>query len=342
MTSVNEFGNASRLTFEARLVPLQGDRFQPTGFPDIGPGRYNLPDGTSMLLVESSQSIINWLEKQCLAPSQDVNSEPELVEELQGMPYVIARDKGGEYMTNTLMEGHRINSVYIMGSRDSNRPKIQNNGAKHETLLDMFVEKLNICESDSTSGEISKTLCRLHDLLFDIDPNSLIHGVFLAESKLLGGRLRIPRLIDGFVEAHKVTEAHSGGAKNDIVNPSGGSEGAKQGYGNIIYGKTDFTAGEIIAYFMIDLEQLRSYALKPHKKDFLLTLALWKVRRFLRDSIRLRTSCNLELVDITVTRPESACIPELSNLVKELPKLIRACEFPESLTVVANKPTPNG
>src|ERR1039457_3074600 len=51
-----------RLLLEAKLNPLAGTRFQPTGFPDLGAAQYKLPDGTDMLLVESAQSMANRLE----------------------------------------------------------------------------------------------------------------------------------------------------------------------------------------------------------------------------------------------------------------------------------------
>ncbi len=53
---------APRLMVEATLEPVQGERFQPTGFPDLGPATYTLPDGTGKLLVESAQSMANRLE----------------------------------------------------------------------------------------------------------------------------------------------------------------------------------------------------------------------------------------------------------------------------------------
>jgi CRISPR-associated protein Csb1 len=45
-----KLNNVPRLLIEAKLRPLQGHRFQPTGFADLGPARYTLPDGTEMLL----------------------------------------------------------------------------------------------------------------------------------------------------------------------------------------------------------------------------------------------------------------------------------------------------
>src|SRR5690606_8319439 len=48
--------NARRLLFSVRLKPVQGTRFQPTGFPDLGAAVYQA-GGTTYLLVESPQSM---------------------------------------------------------------------------------------------------------------------------------------------------------------------------------------------------------------------------------------------------------------------------------------------
>jgi CRISPR-associated protein Csb1 len=45
---------APRLLIEADLQPLQGARFQPTGFPDLGAAVYDGPNGNRLLLVEFS------------------------------------------------------------------------------------------------------------------------------------------------------------------------------------------------------------------------------------------------------------------------------------------------
>jgi len=54
--------DCSRMLMDAEFAPVQGDRFQPTGFADLGAATYTLPDGTRMLLVESAQSMANRLE----------------------------------------------------------------------------------------------------------------------------------------------------------------------------------------------------------------------------------------------------------------------------------------
>jgi CRISPR-associated protein Csb1 len=54
----------SRLLFSVDLEPIQTRRFQPTGFPDLGPALYQAGD-TACLLVESAQSMANRLEEVC-------------------------------------------------------------------------------------------------------------------------------------------------------------------------------------------------------------------------------------------------------------------------------------
>src|SRR5690606_7074461 len=64
MIDIKSLNNVPRLLVEARLVPLQGQRFQPTGFPDLGAAQFEAADG-SHLLVESAQSMANRMEAIC-------------------------------------------------------------------------------------------------------------------------------------------------------------------------------------------------------------------------------------------------------------------------------------
>ena len=93
---------ADRVLLEADLVPMQGQRFQPTGFADLGAAVYTLPDGTRMLLVESAQSMANRLEQTILTP------EGTLIPELEGLSCVTAllHGKGqGRYLHQYLAGG---------------------------------------------------------------------------------------------------------------------------------------------------------------------------------------------------------------------------------------------
>jgi hypothetical protein len=61
-------------------------------------------------------------------------------------------------------------------------------------------------------------------------------------------------------------------------------------------------------------------------EQLLTALALFKIQRFLRDGLRLRTACDLEIAEgrkLEVRRPKGFTMPELEELEVELPKLIQ-------------------
>lgn len=289
---------AQRLLMQVELKPIQGDRFQATGFPDIGPATYSRPDGTEMLLVESSQSMANRLEEVCW----DYAAQ-DLTEPLKGMPYVKV-DLGNGRTTNSILEAHRLNSPYILEGGDTS-----------------FLERLSSELDVAAEGPVDNRL--LARVAFKYDPNSIVHGVFLAKEKLAGGRFRLKRCLSAFIEAENVKIAESGGVKIDIVNPSGDTS---KGYGHVPFHRLEFVAEKIIAYFNLDLNLLFSYGLEKEAEDFLLALSLWKIRKFLHGGTRLRTACDLiSLGDLDVTWPQGFHVPTLDELEGVLPGLIRRC-----------------
>ena len=291
--------DASRLLLEAQLKPLQGERFQPTGFADLGPARYTLPDGTEMLLVESTQSVANRMELSCWDQATD-----DLIDGLKGLPYIRVERPGDGPLTNSILEAHRINSPYILEGQD-------------QRVFDML-------RSDVAGMETGPVNIRaLARLVLKYDPNAVLHGLFLAKSNLAGGRLRLPRLLSGFIEASDVRPAESGGVKNDRVDPSGDTS---KGFGNVPYHRTEFTAREIKAYFNLDLSLLRGYGLGDDATKLLIALSLFKIRRFLSSGLRLRTACDLEAQgDLIVTRPPGFVVPPADALLQECTRLISAC-----------------
>ncbi len=291
--------SAPRLLIEAELKPLQGSRFQPTGFADLGAARYKTPDGIDMLLVESAQSVANRLEFSIWDDAQE-----DLIEDLKGLPYIRVTNPDGSLLTNSILEAHRINSPYILEGKD-------------RSVFDML-------KKDAAGMEVGPVkLKTLAELVLKYDINALLHGVFLAKSELAGGRLRLMRALSGFIEAADVSVAESGGVKNDRVDPSGDT---KQGFGNVPFHRTEFTAKRIVAYFNLDLALLRGYGLPQEATQLLITLALFKIRRFLSVGLRLRTACDLDVVgDLKVTRPKEFTIPSEADLLTEANALVEAC-----------------
>lgn len=293
--------DASRLLMEVQLKPLQGHRFQSTGFADLGPARYSLPDGTEMLLVESVQSVANRMELACWDQAKD-----DLIDQLKGLPYIRVKSAKDRALTNSVLEAHRINSPYILGGQDRS-----------------VFEKLREGAAGMEAGPVD--IRKLAQLIFKYDPNAVIHGLFLAKSDLAGGRLRLPRLLSGFIEAFDVRPAESGGVKNDRVNPGKGDEGqtSKEGFGNVPFHRTEFVAREIKAYFNLDLALLRGYGFEDRAAQLLVALSLFKIQRFLSMGLRLRTACDLEVAgSVTVTRPAKFTIPPEAELLEECTRLI--------------------
>jgi CRISPR-associated protein Csb1 len=321
--------NQPRLLLEATLKPLQGDRFQPTGFSDLGPAVYKLPDDSQHLLLESAQSVANYLEKACWD-----SGKGDLIDALQGLPYVKI-DCGRFGTTTTLHEFHRLNSPYLWKGDDND---------KSSAFRKAFCEKLGIKvpsakKGDKDSDEEGSSSVpgvlnhkKMTDAIFWFDPCSLIHGVFLEK---LDGRMRVTRALSGFIEAAKVRRVESGGVKVDNVLPSPKNAGldAKGGFGNVPYPKTEFVAEKITAFFNLDLALLRGYGLPDEGYKLMIAVSLLKIRRFLDLDLRLRAACDLEvLVDetnpdgIRVTRPKQGfTIPALSELEAECKALIKQC-----------------
>ena len=285
-----------RLLLEAELRPLQGTRFQPTGFPNLGAAQYEGPDGQAMLLVESAQSMANRLEAVCWDEAAG-----DWVEPLRGLPLVKVYKPDGELLTNSVLESHRLNSPYILEGKDT-------------SVLERLKTELSSMEKQPVN------LRKLAETVFRYDTNALLHGLFLAKKELAGGRLRLPRVLSAFIEAQGVAVAQSGGVKNDQINPSGDTG---KGFGNVPFHREEFTAKRIVGYFNVDLAEIRSFGLPHPAEDFLLTFALYKIRRLLQQGMRLRTACDLEPVQVRVTRPEGWTMPTEEDLAMALPAYIQ-------------------
>ena len=299
-----------RLLMEAELTPIQGERFQPTGFPDIGAAIYELPDGTRKILVESAQSVANRMEKVCLD-----GEGPAISEELKGLPYIEVELIGTEgLVVSSLVEAHRINSPFIINNKE---------------FKEDFTEKCGYSRGKPIDWKkVGKTILYY-------DPLSLIHGAFMAN--LEDGRIKFPRALTGFIEAENIREVSYGGVKNNPFDPKGvirTAENPKNVYGNVPYHRTEYTAEKTTAFFNLDIALLKGYHLPEEALDLLIAISLFKIRKFLSTGLRLRTACDYRTVgDIKVTNIEEFIIPSEDELLNKIKTLIKACAgkklFPE-------------
>ncbi len=319
---------APRLLLEAKLAPIQGTRFQPTGFPNLGAATYDGPDGRRMLLVESAQSVANWLERAIFKELGRGSGSDDLVDEVTGISFVEI-DCGDFGRTSTLLESHRINTPYLWDSIDQSAIDLQ-----QRILDDLGIAKKR--KKKGTQGAAGENdeeaagrvdLRRFYRTLLKYDLNSLIHGAFLEK---VAGRLRVSRALSGFVEAADVTPAESGGTKFDHIFPAKDeSRGvtANDGYTNVPYPRTEFAAREVVAYFNLDLGQIRGYALEPEAERLLITLSLYKVSRLLEADWDLRSNCKFKVEEVRIKRTNPKFeLPSANELSKALPDMIHLAQ----------------
>ncbi|HET8862746.1 MAG TPA: type I-U CRISPR-associated RAMP protein Csb1/Cas7u [Solirubrobacterales bacterium] len=284
-----------RLILKAKLKPVAGSAFQPTGFPDLGPAEFERPraDGETeqALLVESVQSLANRLEG--VAWNKD---EQRPATAVSSLPYVAVREKGSDhFLTSSRLEPHRLAGAYIRSS------KIDGSGGD-----DWLIEKAGVEKGHPLNWR------GLYRFLFDLDPLCLIHGVFFSSPKWRDyGNPRVRRAVTALIEAHGVRPVVSGGVKRDDVNPTTAEKrGSSEGFGFVPFGRTEYTARSIELDVVLDLEQLRGYGLGEEETDLLTAVALWEIRSLLDKPLRLRTACDLELDgEPQVTRPEGGRLP---------------------------------
>lgn len=292
--------SSSRYLLAAELKPLQGQTFQPTGFPDVGAGVFKTPSNQEFLTVESHQSVANRLES---AIWDDVTQD--LITPAKGLSYVKVVDESSAFLTASVLEAHRLNSVYIEKST------LNDNGTP-------FSEQLKTEIGFDTNRPFSRD--QLVKVLAKYDVSCLLHGVFLES---IAGVLRIPRALSGFIEAENVQRVQTGGVKNDRVQATKDEDAgqtASTGFGNVPFHRTDFVADKILAYFNLDLDQLRSYRLGEDAERLLFALSIVKIRRFLEHGLRLRTACDLESTQVTVRGRGQ--LPTCEEAEKALPDLV--------------------
>jgi len=295
--------NANRLLFSVPLRPVQGDRFQPTGFPSLGAASYQTKDGPK-LLVESAQSMANRFESTCWDSEKNLPVKP-----LNGISHVTVNHKGN-FLTDSMLEAHRINSAYLLAGKD-------------KTFLKKLKKELGGLKA---LGPIDRK--KLAEVLLKLDVGSLIHGCFLAKKELAGGRLRIARALSAFIEASGVQIAASGGVKNDHVHPGKVEGDPKNLFGNIPFSRDEYVADKIVCHINLDLAQIRGYGLKQNVQNLLIILALYRVRKLLDGDLRLRTACDLEPVDrktLVASRPEGFELPSLTELETAVESAIMDC-----------------
>jgi CRISPR-associated protein Csb1 len=273
-----------RTVLEANLTPIAGSLIQPTGFPDLGAAEF----GDGKLLVESAQSMANWLESTTWDAAAN-DQAPELAS--ASVPYVRIIDPQRNFLSSSRLEAHRLASAYIMNGVPAGGQ------ATGEKWLE---EKLQLVKGRPLDYRAVARAC------FRLDPVSLVHGVFFAR-KNWPWQPKIARAVTSFIEASGVKPAVSGGVKKDGVINEAKDGATAEGYGTVPHHRVEYTAGTIRAYFTVDHAQFRSYGLSEPATALLEAIADFEIASLLDRGMRLRTRCDLVVCDIIKgERPDAA------------------------------------
>jgi len=295
------------------------DRFQPAGFPEVGHVIYKAPrnDGAveNVCIIDSAASMANHLESLCMRGAHDF----DLVDELQGMPYLrcvtgdlengtLPADRR-EVVVTSLTEGHRIASTYFLEgsilnenglpvaipesgktSRDKNS---SSESGKFEAEL---IKEFGIVLPGSKRAHPpADKWWNVFKTIFRYDPNTLVHGVLFPK-----WQIKIPRVLTAHLEAFGASKVDRSGVKFDRLG--------KTTSGQPIFAVDDATARQIRATFILDTALVRSFGrenngvilgLSRTQKEFLIALALWKVKELCEKPFRFRTGCYLQATRLT-------------------------------------------
>jgi CRISPR-associated protein Csb1 len=308
--------HAQRQLFDVDLEPISGERFQPTGFPDLGAALFDRPQRNSdgdrewvkALLVESPQSMANHLERTAWPLGADAP-----VDTFRGLPYVrVVHVDDESFLTSSRIEAHRLASAFVKDSELDGEP-----------MRAVIRERLQLHDDRPLEpSEIALAVLRM-------DPFALVHGVFFAEpATVWPGQPKVLRALTAFVEALDVRRADSGGVKKDHVRHkiADGEGGTSEGYGTVPFHRTEWTADRIVASFNLDLGQLHSYRLPAPAGELLAAIARWEIRSLLDGGLRLRTACDLVPVEDEIVDRAGAPLPPLDVLDGEVRRLTGECQ----------------
>lgn len=285
-----------RLTLLARLAPAaERDRFQPSGFPEIGHVIYDSPqpDGTTkkVCIVDSAASMANHLETVCHQGPFGL----DLHTDLAGMPYVqcVTDDGNGgktRLVVTTLSEGHRLASSLFTDPKSIVQAPDSIKGRNFGEVL--LKDEFRLEDLGKRTHPLPADWWNVFKAIFKFDPNSLVHGILFPAMGI-----KIPRVLTAQLDAFGAARVASSGVKFDklLMTTSG----------QPIFAKDEETAHEIRATFVIDLALIRSFGrgndgLNDAEKEFLIAFSLWKVTQLLRSPFRFRSGCDLEFVALVV------------------------------------------
>jgi CRISPR-associated protein Csb1 len=200
-----------------------------------------------------------------------------------------------ETIVTSLTEGHRIASSYfiegVVLNGDAKATKKSKEGKDEALTLERdLIDKFGIVLPGSSKAHPPPDKWwSVFRTIFELDPNSLVHGVLFPQ-----WQIKIPRALTAHLEAFGAGRVDRSGVKFDRLG--------KTTSGQPIFAVDDSTAESIRATFVIDVSLIRSFGRKKDEatlgltekqQEFLVALALWKVQQLVNSPFRFRSGCHL-------------------------------------------------
>jgi CRISPR-associated protein Csb1 len=192
-------------------------------------------------------------------------------------------------VVTSLTEGHRIASTYFL------KGEYIDSDVLTKQFQEILVDKFGIVLPESKKAHPpAEKWWNVFSTIFRYDPNALVHGVLFPQ-----WQIKIPRVLTAHLEAFGAGRVDRSGVKFDRLG--------KTTSGQPIFAVDDAIAREIRATFVLDVALVHSFGrkngnsvlgLSDKQKEFLVALALWKIKRMLERPFRFRSGCHLKCVSL--------------------------------------------
>lgn len=288
------------LRLEVELEPVGSPTFQPATFANTGHSFYRDRDGQLSVVVESVASMANMLEATVW---DDVTLTP--TEPIAPLPWVDVQDGDATQYTSSRTAAHRLFAHSMVNGA------IADTGESFKGLLE-----------DRLGAEPRPPVAHaLASVVWDLDPLTILHGVWLAG--IWHGRARLTRALSARIDAHDVQsqDVQVGGQKTGDSVAEIGAKQPREKEGEAVYGEiphhtSEVSASSIVGRIVLDVGLLRSYGLGEAREQALTAVGALQIRELIDAWPRRRSRCTLLPVDASsaVREPEGWQLPEAADM----------------------------
>lgn len=301
--SLTELREHRFLRLEVELEPVGSPTFQPATFANTGQSFYRDRDGQLAVVVESVASMANMLEATVW---DEVAGRP--ADPVAPLPWVEVKTADGRGYTSSRTAAHRLFAASMVNG------VVAESG---ETFDSVLKTKLG----DDPRPPVAHTLA---SAVWDLDPLTLLHGLWIASNSIWDGRARLARALSARIDAHDVQtqDVQVGGQKTaDSVAEAGEKQSGRQKEDQAVFGEiphhtSEVSASSILGRIVLDLALLRSYGLGEPQEQALTAVGALQIRELLDAWPRRRSRCTLLPVNGSspVREPEDWELPDAAEL----------------------------